>query len=338
MEITERYTIGNTMKKFIVITSIFEPTEAVKKFAKINDSTLIVIGDKKSPKHYHADNTLFFAVDKEFGYAIEEYLPYNHYSRKMLGYLYAMQNKADIIIDTDDDNIPLENWKFPEFSGNFDYVPTESNFVNIYKYFSNQKIWPRGLPLNLINEQLPLLNNNKTFKIGFWQGLADADPDVDAIYRLLDNTPCFFDKNKAPIVLDNYTYCPFNTQNTACIKDMFPLLYLPSTVTFRFTDILKSLVAQPIMNLYNFHLGFTTATVFQERNEHDYMKDFQSEIPCYLYSGKVIEIVNEVIKAENNIYDNLYSSYLALLKEDIVKSDEMRILESWISDCKKLLN
>ena len=34
------------MKKFIVITSIFNPTEAVLRFSKNNDVQLIVVGDK----------------------------------------------------------------------------------------------------------------------------------------------------------------------------------------------------------------------------------------------------------------------------------------------------
>ena len=61
-----------------------------------------------------------------------------------------------------------------------------------------KKIWPRGFPLEKINESgKKSLNYKKSLvknKIGIWQGLADNDPDVDAIYRLIDNSPCFFDK------------------------------------------------------------------------------------------------------------------------------------------------
>ena len=38
------------MKKYIVITSINPPTDAVIKYANVNEYHLIVVGDKKSPK------------------------------------------------------------------------------------------------------------------------------------------------------------------------------------------------------------------------------------------------------------------------------------------------
>ena len=103
--------------KYIIITSIFQPTKAVKAFAKLKDYQLIVVGDKKSPKNYNCDNVTFLSIEdqKKFDYPILNDLPYNHYCRKMIGYLYAIQNGAEIIIDTDDDNIPYENWNFPDF-------------------------------------------------------------------------------------------------------------------------------------------------------------------------------------------------------------------------------
>ena len=41
-------------------------------------------------------------------------------------------------------------------------------------------------------------------------------------------------------------------------------MYLPTFVTFRFTDILRSYVAQPIMWNAGYRLGFTNATVTQK--------------------------------------------------------------------------
>lgn len=76
----------------------------------------------------------------------------------------------------------------------------------------------------------------------FAQGLADENPDVDAIYRLTNDTPCYFDE-RAPVVLEAGTLCPFNSQNTATRRELFPLLYMPVFITFRFTDILRGLAA-----------------------------------------------------------------------------------------------
>ncbi len=327
------------MKKTIVITSIFEPTEAVSSFSKLSEHKLIVVGDKKSPLDWKHENVDYLSVleQKKLNYELAKTLPYNHYCRKMLGYLKAIEEGSDFIIDTDDDNIPKKDWCFPSVEGKFDSIEGELGFVNVYQLFTQQKIWPRGLPLNLISKDFELEKkiNKKNCKIGVWQGLADEDPDVDAIYRLTDDSPCIFNKRE-PIVLSQGTICPFNTQNTMICKELFALMYLPTYVTFRFTDILRGLIVQPIMWLYDYQLGFTEATVVQKRNPHDYMKDFISEIPMYQYCEEVIELVENSISKSKSIESNLYNSYESLLSRNIICKKELETLESWLKDLEKI--
>jgi len=119
-------------------------------------------------------------------------------------------------------------------------------------------------------------------------------------------------------------------------KELFPLLYLPCYVTFRFTDILRSLVSQPIMWLYDYHLGFTNATVIQKRNPHDYLKDFVSEIPAYKHTEEVVHLVSKVVSPSETIESNLYNAYVALEKKNIVNEKELQTLEAWLMDVKNL--
>jgi hypothetical protein len=322
------------MNQAIVITSIFQPTEAVIKCSQLNKHALIVVGDKKTPPDWHYNNAVFLSVDNKESARFNIYpvLPYNHYCRKMLGYLYAMKNGAAVIIDTDDDNIPKDDWFFPKPEGIYNSIIGGKGFVNIYKYFTKQHIWPRGLPLNAINRKVDFGEIAKQeIKVGVWQGLADEDPDVDAIYRLTSDKPCFFE-DKEPVVLEKNTIAPFNTQNTMVRKELFPLLYLPTSVTFRFTDILRGLIAQPIMWLYGYHLGFVKASVIQKRNPHDYFKDFISEIPMYQHCENVIDIVNSAISGMESINNNLFSAYRELKNNGIVMENELITLEAWLKD------
>ncbi|SHL54076.1 STELLO glycosyltransferase family protein [Hymenobacter psychrotolerans] len=327
----------SSSKPHIVITSIFAPTKAVNKFATLPDYQLVVAGDRKSPAQWEAENVVYLSVqDQEnMGMRMAEKLPFNHYGRKMMGYLHAMQQGAQIIIDTDDDNIPYDGWEFPAMEGEFATSQADRGFVNIYKNFTSHHIWPRGYPLDLILNQDHNIKEDEltpqAAKIGIWQGLADSDPDVDAIYRLVDNTEVFFDK-RAPIVLAEGTLCPFNSQNTAVRRELFPLLYLPAYVTFRFTDILRGLVAQPILWAHGYRLGFTEATVLQERNPHDYVKDFESEIPCYLHPNKVIEVVKSRISPDNSVSENLLRAYQGLQEVGIVSAQEVELLQLWLQD------
>ena len=319
-------------KKFIVITSIFSPTLAIEKFSKFSDWTLIVVADKKTDQDWVYPNVQFISVldQEKMDSPFVKALPWNSYTRKNIGYIHAISPGAQVIYDTDDDNIPLDNWvKSPIFNVEIESVSTPA-FVNMYSFFTKKHVWPRGLPLQYILGAEPaLVATHESTNIGVWQFLADEDPDVDAIYRLTNNDPIYFNK-RAPLVLNKGICCPFNSQNTYFIKEVFPLLYLPSTVTFRFTDILRGLVAQPILWAAGYRLGFGEATVIQKRNPHNYLKDFESEIPGYLFAERVVTVANEHVSSEHSISENLVAVYRALQVEQIVTAHEIEVLELWL--------
>jgi len=323
-------------KKFIVITSIFPPTEAVKKLSKMKEWQLIVVGDKKTPQEWKYKNVIYLSPKQQqlLDFNIIKYLPWNHYSRKMIGYLYAMKEGAEVIYDTDDDNIPLSNWYEPKFTGRYKTL-SGIPFVNIYTYFTKKKVWPRGFPLQALLNVKKAIKKYKNSSIKIWQFLANNDPDVDAIYRLTDNTPINFKKNIS-VVLDKNTIAPINSQNTFFSKEAFPLLFLPAFVTFRFTDILRGFVAQPILWSKNHQVGFGGATVVQKRNKHDHLKDFSSEIPMYLNSETVVQISKQTVSPLLSYSDNLIKIYTKLNKISIVSKKELLLVKAWKIDIEKL--
>lgn len=328
-------------KNTVVITSIFEPTEAVKQWASHNDWHVVVAGDAKGPFEWELDNSTFLSleVQEATGFSLAEVLPKNHYCRKLIAYLHAVKSGSEFILDTDDDNYPKEPWEVPSFKQMIDVTEENMGFVNVYANYTSQKIWPRGFPLNLIldeaHNQRSLKTNKEERKVAIWQGLVDGDPDVDAIYRLTINKLCTFDKKDA-IVLSKGTFCPFNSQNTLFNKIAFPLLYLPSTVSFRFTDILRGLVAQPILEAAGLSLAFVPTSVYQDRNPHDYMKDFQSEVACYLESERATHLVKEAVSESKGIAENLEIAYKALHGAGIVEELELELLSRWIQDLKSV--
>ena len=120
---------------------------------------------------------------------------------------------------------------------------------------------------------------------------------------------------------------------------MFPLLYLPAHVTFRFTDILRGIVAQPIAWNNNRLLGFGGSTVVQRRNPHDYLKDFESEIPVYIHSEETLDTVVNCLSKLNkqSIPEDMVSAYSALKEKNIVQEKEMALLIAWIEDIRRLM-
>lgn len=320
------------MSKFIVITSIFPPTEAIQKFVAFTGWKIIVVGDLKTASDWNYPGITYLSPERQEAIArkFSELLQWNTYTRKNIGYLHAIDQGAKIIYETDDDNIPIRNWvDKPEFIVNAEIL-SGTSFVNIYSFFTDKKVWPRGIPLRcVLNMEPPKLDVATNLEIGIWQYLADEDPDVDAIYRLTNNSPIYF-RPRSPLVLAKNTCCPFNSQNTYFRKEVFPLLYLPSTVTFRFTDILRGLIAQPILWAAGYHLAFGEATVLQKRNPHDYLKDFESEIPCYLLAEQVVKIAKDEVATERSIESNLIRVYHALASNGIVAEKELQILGCWL--------
>ena len=325
-----------SIKTACVITTIFPPSDAVQQFAANPALEVVVVGDRKTPEVWTCPGAMFLSAanQHELGFGLEPRLPWNHYCRKMLGYLFALREGAEFIYETDDDNLPLANWFVPRAEGAFGTVSTSERFFNVYAYYTEQHIWPRGYPLREISRPQPVMINGPDqviSRVGIWQGLANGDTDVDAIYRLTSDAPCEF-AVRGPLVLPVGVICPFNSQNTFFQREFAALMYLPTTVTFRFTDILRGLVAQPILWSAGARLGFTDATVVQARNPHDYMKDFAQEVPMYLQTEEVVATALAVVNAKRSIHENLTDVYAALVERHMVAPEEMNTLNAWLAD------
>jgi hypothetical protein len=320
----------------VVITSIFPPSDAVRGFVRLG-LPVVVVGDRKTPRGWSCRGVDFIDVDQQSSlrYQILDHLPFDHYARKMIGYLVARERGADIIVDSDDDNSPGEDWSYPAFDGRYDAVPSDLGFVNVYRSFTDQSIWPRGFPLRRILAADAIIDDQAVrsldVQVGVWQGLADGEPDVDAIFRLTRGEQCVFER-RTPLVLETGTISPFNSQNTIFRGELFPLLYLPGAVRFRFTDILRGLVAQPIMWNAGYRLGFLSPNVTQDRNPHDLLDDFESELDCYLLPERIVEVVEAALHSDADISENMLFAYEALADEGIVPAAELAGVEAWLAD------
>ena len=330
------------LKNVVVLTSINPPTSAMQFFAGLRKWNVLVIGDLRTPQDWYCPGVQFVSAAQQqtLPFKIVRVLPWNHYSRKMIGYLIAARDGASLIAESDDDNYPEDNWTFPDMDGCYDQVPKGKDIVNIYSLFSHQTIWPRGFPLSRITAPESVIDpsalTTQAARVGIWQGLVDDDPDVDAIYRLTSNKPCLFER-RAPVVLPRGTFSPFNSQNTAFRRELLALMYLPALVNFRVTDILRSYVAQPVLWAAGYRLGFLSPSVRQVRNAHDLKADFASEQPLYMDAERILELVQERIRPEASISDNLYNVYRHLADEAIVEEAELDILSAWLDDVAALI-
>lgn len=316
----------------IVITSIHGLTDSIREFS-CKGWKVVVVGDKKSKPIASTEGLTYLSPDdqKDLGYAVTDSLPWNHYSRKNIGYLYAMKDGAKVIYETDDDNAPTRAWKMPSLTCNRRLGTLDGKYANVYKLFTEQRpVWPRGYPLDeVLKEERAIIHETIPLLVPVWQGLTNGDGDVDSIYRLTNGEQIEF--YGEPLFLQDGTYCPFNSQDTFWFWDAFPMMFLPTTVEFRFTDILRGYIAQPILWASNLHLGFTGPTTTSERNVHDLMADFRDEMRMFSMTKEVVDCIEDAI-VDCMMHTNLISVYRALYDKGIVKADDLTALEGWLED------
>jgi len=276
--------------KFIIITTINQPTQAVFEFNKWQDWRVIVVGDRKTPADWSCDGVIYLGIEEQytqFG-ELARVIPENTYIRKMLGYVYAIRCGATAIFESDDDNIPYESaervvnelLESSNRSG-FERRRSDRQWLNVYGLFGAPSCWPRGFPLEYLKdpgcEPQPGVDGHPWAVVQF---LADEDPDVDAIYRMVDGSPCYFGRDRQ-YILDSGTYCPFNSQATLWTRETFPLLFLPLGVFDRVTDILRGYMATTALWKMGLSVSYASPVVYQKRNLHNLHKDFLQEIPLY---------------------------------------------------------
>jgi hypothetical protein len=331
-------------KTAVVITSIAKPNIILKDLAKEcihREYHFIVIGDEASPTDFNIDGCDFYSLErqKQTGFKFASSCPVKHYARKNIGYLLAIQNGASVIIETDDDNFPLEEFWISRNRHQKAHVIEDGGWSNVYKYFTDENIWPRGFPLEDIQKKPPRFDslNIKAVDCAIQQGLADDNPDVDAIYRLTQPLPQTFRKDRR-IALGPGSLCPFNSQNTTWFSDAFGLLYLPAYCSFRMTDIWRSFIAQRIAHLNGWSILFHEPTMTQQRNVHNLLCDFEQEIPGYLYNNKIVEALEEApLKSGiENIADNLRICYEKIISLEILPNTELTLLNDWLEDLNNL--
>ena len=324
----------------VVVTSIDKPNSMLQSLAhgcRQHGYQFIVIGDEASPPMFELEGCDFFGLpaQRELGLKFAAACPTRHYARKNIGYLVAMRAGATMLIETDDDNTPYEPfWNQRNRAQNVRMI-SEPGWVNVYRYFTDERIWPRGLPLDSVNNAGTAFENLPATDVDcpIQQGLSDEDPDVDAIYRLLLPLPISFRKDRR-VALKKGTWSPFNSQNTTWWRDAFALMYLPAYCSFRMTDIWRSFIAQRIAWANDWSILFHEPTGRQERNEHNLMKDFKDEVPGYLNNRAICEALERLTLRSGieNIGENLSICYEELVKMEIVDKKELGLLQAWLAD------
>lgn len=340
--------------KWAVVTTIFPPTRLVKTLLHLDGWCTVVVADRKglnemdyieqlgSNSSASAWCFVYLSVERQLllKYSIIGLIPFDSFGRKNIGYIFAIHHGAKIVYDTDDDNEisdidVLQSWASLDWGGsgsyNFNHLRNwKQTGANPYPLFGASDIWPRGLPLDTITDVpsagAPLGHLPHRQQICIVQSIADHEPDVDAIYRLTNrNYPLNFHTD------NRYSAClaemaPFNAQATIFTENAFSNLLLPITVHGRVSDIWRGYLASATLSC---SLAYVAPWVTQVRNSHDYLADFDAELPLYQQASAFVEYLS------NTSYGDAHAAWTDAYAHGLVEEADVRLSLAWHADLTK---
>jgi len=291
------------MIKAICTTTVNSPTEAIKKFIKIahdQDWIFYIVGDLKTPhEEYHKledERVKYLSPEYQMNKypELSEAIGWNCIQRRNIGFIEAYKAGAGIIYTCDDDNIPLDNWGknvCVNKEASIDIFQVDSEVFEPLAVTNLRDIWHRGFPIQLLNDdkRFPSYESiKKNISVLVQADLWNGNPDVDAICRI--SRSAVEDGFDDQLILNNKPYSsnkisPFNSQNTFLSRKLFPTYFLFPHIG-RFDDIWAAYITQ---HYFPNSVIYGPPTVFQDRNEHDLVKDLEQELFGYKWTYKLIQ-------------------------------------------------
>jgi hypothetical protein len=293
------------MKKFIVTTTIQPPTKATKLFAEKEGWQLIVVGDAKTPHdEYKKINCIYLhPEEQEQKYkTISDILGWRTIQRRNIGFIHAWNLGADIVATVDDDNIPYDYWGKNLLLNKeieVDLYEAETPVFDPLSVTNTSDLWHRGFPIEYLQKKNNVSYKGKiTKKFHIQADLWDGDPDIDAICRL-SKSPCVKYEKISPFTSNQFS--PFNSQNTFLTREVLPH-YMVLPFTGRMDDIWGGYLVE---KEFGPCVVYNRATVYQERNPQDLVRNLENEIIGY---RNTLNLINGSYSLEERVL-NAYKTY-----------------------------
>ncbi|GLT95983.1 hypothetical protein SLE2022_136340 [Rubroshorea leprosula] len=204
---------------------------------KIGGWQVLAIGNSRTPKDWSLKGAIFLSLDEQanLGFRVVDYLPYDSYVRKSVGYLFAIQHGAKKIFDFDDRGEVIGDDLGKHFDVElvgkgarqesilqYSHDNPNRTVVNPYIHFGQRSVWPRGLPL----ENVGAIGHCEEFytevfggKQYIQQGISNGLPDVHSVFYFtrksgLEAFDIRFDEHAPKVALPQVMMVPVNSFNT----------------------------------------------------------------------------------------------------------------------------
>lgn len=330
------------MSTSIVTTTIHVPVLLEKyaenaRFFGHADVDFIVIGDRKTPtgtreycesiasRYYPCE---YLDIEDQKTYLerfprLWDHLRFDSIQRRNIGILKAYENGADVVITIDDDNL-IMNQDFVGIHGiagaqlELPAVESTSGWFNVCSLLeeaSGTAFYHRGFPMAQrwkepgAFESVSPACRKIAVNAGFWLD----DPDIDALARINRQIVVRGLRDKSPntLALQPGTWSPFNSQNTALMRDAIPAYFLSPWIG-RYDDIWASYIINRIAGHLGDAIAFGHPLVRQKRNEHDLWKDLDAERNGMILTDSFCEALRSIPLNGSTYHECFYEIAIGL--------------------------
>lgn len=341
-----------SVKLALITTTIYVP-HVLSLYRELDKEAMFFIaGDCRTPHDEvrrfvsSLGNAIYYSdIDqKKLGYTCSEIIGWNKIMRRNIALLEAMKYGADIIVTVDDDNIPLDRDYFAVFkslltsSYNGPMASSETRWFNVGK-FLNPPIYHRGFPYDYRHIDLkvhlsPVCNTKVGVAAGLWLG----DPDIDAMERITNRpTVCHLSEVlRTGLLVNNTCFTPFNSQNTAYVAELAPLMMALVGVG-RYDDIWASYIAERVMMDTDYHVHFGRPFVWQERNPQNLWRNLEDEIFGMEHTTTFCNDLLAANLGEGSVIDKLNRLYEHFRQRAYLPSVVYELGGAWCKDVEKVL-
>jgi hypothetical protein len=339
--------------RICLITTTIQPPSVLALYRRFGpDVEFIVAGDRGGPhddirRTLDAAGPATYLTDRDqeaMGTRCSEIIGWRKIQRRNLALLEAIRRRPDAIVTIDDDNIPASPTYFDDIraglSQPFNGLGFESHagWFNIGELLT-PKTWHRGFPYSRRQpaslSARPVVDGRVGVVAGLWLG----DPDVDAMTRIHEG-PVITDVSllaNPSVAAAPGCYSPFNSQNTAFLAELAPLMAVHVGVG-RYDDIWASYIAERVMHETGHLVTYGAPFVWQERNAQNLWKNLKDEVMGMEETDRFIAVLEEASLDGDTVLDRLRSVYRWCQKFDQVPTIVSDFGLAWCDDVEDALS
>jgi hypothetical protein len=340
---------GVHMKTAIVTTTIHVPKVVALHQEYYPEAEVYIAGDKKTPHDAlrsfikQLPATRYYAPEdqEKLSWSCSEIIGWNTIQRRNIAALEAVKDGVDSIVLIDDDNIPMARDHIPAM-GTLLERPFSGCMINADNRWvdSGAFLVP---PVIMRGVSWTKKGGKQSFapavreKIGVVAGLSLGDPDINAAEWLV-KPPYVTGAHElleTGCIIDHNVWSPFNSQNTAWRRELFPLMFVIPFIG-KYDDIWGSYLAERVMRETEYYVYFGKPFSLQARNAHNYIYDLSIEMLGIEHTDHLCDFLDSLTLRGEDVNEKLKFIFTELAKTDFFPREASRAGIAWCDDIAKV--